>query len=47
MEIIKQWIVDGCKHLVQLKNGDFMLGGTTNFYGYEKISKSYAYTLLN
>ena len=47
MEITKQWIVTEHQHLVQLKSGDFMIGSTTNFYGYENISESDAYALIN
>jgi len=47
MEIVKQWIVDEYKHLIQLKDGTFMLGSTTNFYGFEKISNSDAFALIN
>jgi hypothetical protein len=46
MEIKKQWIVDGYKHLVLLKSGVYMIGFTSNQYGYQKISQSEALELI-
>jgi len=47
MKIVNQWIVENGQHLVELKDGTFMLGSTTNVYGYERISNSDAFALIN
>lgn len=42
MEIIKSWIVGWGEHLVKLEDGTYMLGNTTNIYGYSHITEKEA-----
>lgn len=46
-KIVEQWIVGGVRHLVLLNDGTYMIGRTTNYYGYDKISQEEAEYYLN
>lgn len=47
MKVINQWIVAGHKLLVQIESGQYYLGRTTNEYGFDLITESEAFKLLN
>ena len=46
MKIVDQWIVDESRHLILTEDDSYMLGSTSNVYGFSRISKEEALSLI-